>query len=226
MGVKQRQAFKKLGISNESGRTKKTIALSGYFQEVIVISDTKYQAIQGKFSHSHYTIFDILNWKDAGKETKMLQDYLKNDTEKQQISFTSAYGYYQIEWFSRSLISYVGSILCFSFLMGITSLIYSRLYNYSEEEVGRLRALRKIGLSVIDIKKILSSTVKWVIIVPFISAMFITWGIFMIINNYSMASYWNIVLACSALYFFIEITSYLLIVRHYQNFMLKAICTD
>ncbi|MGT2933598.1 FtsX-like permease family protein [Streptococcus catagoni] len=226
MGVMQGEAFRKLGISNERGRTKKTIALSGYFQEVIVISDQKYQAIQDKFSHSHYTIFDILDWKKAGKETKMLQKYLKKDTKKLKVSLSSAYEYYNNEWFTRSLISYVGSILCFSFLVGMTSLIYSRLYNSSEEEVERLKALRKIGLSVTDIKKILSSTVKWILIVPFISAMFVTWGIFMIINNYSMASYWNIVLACSGLYLIIETVSYGLIVSHYQKFILKAICNE
>lgn len=55
------------------------------------------------------------------------------DFKMDQETFMSYYSYYSYENMIRNLI-YVGSILCIAFLIGIASIIYTRLYSLADEE--------------------------------------------------------------------------------------------
>ena len=89
------------------------------------------------------------------------------DFKMDQETFMSYYSYYSYENMIRNLIAYVGSILCIAFLIGIASIIYTRLYSLADEESKKYSIMMKLGVSKKEIKSILSSTVRWILVLPF-----------------------------------------------------------
>ena len=114
--------------------------------------------------------------------------------------------YYDIENLTRRLVSYVGSILCISFLIGIASIIYSRLYSFVDEE-----------LSKAELKDILASTLRWLFVLPFMTALVISWIIIGIINQLTLTSYTGLAVICSFIYLLTELILYIIIKRKYQK---------
>ena len=134
-----------------------------------------------------------------------------------------AKAYYDFENLTRKLVSYVGSILCVSFLIGIASIIYSRLYSSVEEESKKYSIMMKIGLSEAELKNILASTLRWIFVLPFMMALVISWFVIAAINQMTLASYTNLAIICSIIYLIIEMILYIIIKRKYQKKILDNI---
>ena len=125
--------------------------------------------------------------------------------------------YYDIENLTRRLVSYVGSILCISFLIGIASIIYSRLYSFVDEESKKYSIMIKIGLGKAELKDILASTLRWLFVLPFMTALVISWIIIGIINQLTLTSYTGLAVICSFIYLLTELILYIIIKRKYQK---------
>ena len=143
--------------------------------------------------------------------------------EEGKESLMSYYFYYDIENLTRKLVSYVGSILCVSFLIGIASIIYSRLYSSVEEESKKYSIMMKIGLSEAELKSILASTLRWIFVLPFMTALVISWFVIAAINQMTLTSYTNLAIICSIIYLLIELILYIIIKRKYQKKVLDNI---
>ncbi|WP_281198146.1 hypothetical protein [Staphylococcus schleiferi] len=74
-----------------------------------------------------------------------------------------------------------------------------------------------------SIKKVLASTIRWVFVLPFLVALFVTWIIVLYIDQYTITSYYGIGLTCSILYLAIEGILYLIIKKKYQRKILKDV---
>nr|WP_279016775.1 ABC transporter permease [Staphylococcus schleiferi] len=219
LGEMQGKDYKHLGISKKIGSDKRLIALSGYFSSVTIVADEKYQSLKHKFVNDRFFAFNIKNWKTESDATLKNDFKINGDRE----TLTSAFSYYQFEKIQRHIIAYVGGILCFSFLIGIASITYSRLYNLAEEEIKKYKAMVKIGMTKKSIKKVLASTIRWVFVLPFLVALFVTWIIVLYIDQYTITSYYGIGLTCSILYLAIEGILYLIIKKKYQRKILKDV---
>ena len=143
--------------------------------------------------------------------------------EEGKESLISYIFYYDFENLTRRLVSYVGSILCISFLIGIASIIYSRLYSSVEEESKKYSIMIKMGLSKAELKDILASTLRWLFILPFITALIISWIIISIMNQMIVTSYTNLTIICSFIYLLTEFILYMTIKRKYQGKILNNI---
>ena len=117
----------------------------------------------------------------------------------------------------------MGSILCISFLIGIASIIYSRLYSSVEEESKKYSIMIKMGLSKDELKDILASTLRWLFILPFMTALIISWIIISIVNQMIVTSYTNLTIICSFIYLLTEFILYMTIKRKYQEKILNNI---
>ena len=127
------------------------------------------------------------------------------------------YGYYESENLTRRLVSYVGSILCISFLIGIASIIYSRLYSSVEEESKKYSIMIKIGLSQEELNGILASTLRWVFILPFLVSLLETWIFITLINQVTLTSYTNLAGICSLIYIILGLIMYIVIKKKYKK---------
>ncbi|TCD46334.1 ABC transporter permease [Streptococcus sp. X16XC17] len=179
--------FEKLGIKKEQGSDKAVIALSGYFSSITVLENNKYENLSKKLKKERIFAFSIKDWKQAKAEETEIRSFLKIDGTSETLA--SAYSYYYLEKLQRSIVAYVGSILCVSFLIGIASTTYSRLYSSSGEEISKYKTMVKLGMAKDLIQKSLSSTIKWVFVLSFILALFIAWYFIYTLNQYTLVSY-------------------------------------
>ena len=207
------------GIDKESGKEKRIIAMSGYFTSVTVVSDKKYKVLSKDLVKDKIYAFMQSDIK-AGKleDLKSLEKAIGFETGKETLMSYSYY--YDIENLTRRLVAYVGSILCVSFLIGIASIIYSRLYSSVDEESRKYSIMMKMGLSKEEIKDILASTLRWILVVPFVTALAISWIAISLINKVTLTSYTNLAVICSIIYLFTEFIMYMIIKRKYQ----KKVC--
>ena len=207
------------GIDKESGKEKRIIAMSGYFTSVTVVSDKKYKVLSKDLVKDKIYAFMQSDIK-AGKleDLKSLEKAIGFETGKETLMSYSYY--YDIENLTRRLVAYVGSILCVSFLIGIASIIYSRLYSSVDEESRKYSIMMKMGLSREEIKDVLASTLRWIMVVPFVTALAISWIAISLINKVTLTSYTNLAVVCSIIYLFTELIMYMIIKRRYQ----KKVC--
>ncbi len=210
------------GITKEIGTDKRIISMSGYFTSVTVISDKSYESISSALVKDRIYAFTQSDLTNGGSEDlaniKKLIEF--EDGKESLISYIF---YYDIENLTRRLVSYVGSILCISFLIGIASIIYSRLYSSVEEESKKYSIMIKMGLSKAELKDILASTLRWLFILPFITALIISWIIISIMNQMIVTSYTNLTIICSFIYLLTEFILYMTIKRKYQEKILNNI---
>ena len=210
------------GITKEIGTDKRIISMSEYFTSVTVISDRSYESISSALVKDRIYAFTQRNLTNGGSEDLANIKKLIGFEEGKE-SLISYIFYYDIENLTRRLVSYVGSILCISFLIGIASIIYSRLYSSVEEESKKYSIMIKMGLSKAELKDILASTLRWLFILPFITALIISWIIISIVNQMIVTSYTNLTIICSFIYLLTEFILYMTIKRKYQEKILNNI---
>jgi hypothetical protein len=210
------------GITKEIGTDKRIISMSGYFTSVTVISDKSYESISSALVKDRIYAFTQSDLTNGGSEDLANIKKLIGFEEGKE-SLISYIFYYDFENLTRRLVSYVGSILCISFLIGIASIIYSRLYSSVEEESKKYSIMIKMGLSKAELKDILASTLRWLFILPFITALIISWIIISIMNQMIVTSYTNLTIICSFIYLLTEFILYMTIKRKYQEKILNNI---
>ena len=210
------------GITKEIGTDKRIISVSGYFTSVTVISDKSYESISSALVKDRIYAFTQSDLTNGGSEDLANIKKLIGFEEGKE-SLISYIFYYDFENLTRRLVSYVGSILCISFLIGIASIIYSRLYSSVEEESKKYSVMIKMGLSKAELKDILASTLRWLFILPFITALIISWIIISIMNQMIVTSYTNLTIICSFIYLLTEFILYMTIKRKYQEKILNNI---
>ena len=210
------------GITKEIGTDKRIISMSGYFTSVTVISDKSYESISSALVKDRIYAFTQSDLTNGGSEDLANIKKLIGFEEGKE-SLISYIFYYDFENLTRRLVSYVGSILCISFLIGIASIIYSRLYSSVEEESKKYSIMIKMGLSKAELKDILASTLRWLFILPFITALIISWIIISIMNQIVVTSYTNLTIICSFIYLLTEFILYMTIKRKYQEKILNNI---
>ena len=204
------------GITKEIGTDKRIISMSGYFTSVTVISDKSYESISSALVKDRIYAFTQSDLTNGGSEDLANIKKLIGFEEGKE-SLISYIFYYDFENLTRRLVSYVGSILCISFLIGIASIIYSRLYSSVEEESKKYSIMIKMGLSKAELKDILASTLRWLFVLPFMTALVISWIIIGIINQLTLTSYTGLALICSFIYLLTELILYIIIKRKYQK---------
>ena len=210
------------GITKEIGTDKRIISMSGYFTSVTVISDKSYESISSALVKDRIYAFTQSDLTNGGSEDLAnIKKLIGFEDGKESLMSYSLY--YDIENLTRRLVSYVGSILCISFLIGIASIIYSRLYSSVEEESKKYSIMIKMGLSKAELKDILASTLRWLFILPFITALIISWIIISIMNQIVVTSYTNLTIICSFIYLLTEFILYMTIKRKYQEKILNNI---
>lgn len=212
-------------IDKEKGSDKRVIALSGYFTSITVVSDKEYPEISKLLVKDKIYAFEqkkqkVIKTKDFDK--------LKNEVgfDQKKETLISYYELYNIENLTRKLISYVGSILCVSFLIGIASILYSRLNSSIDEDVKKYGIMMKMGLKREELDDILASTLRWIFIMPFVTSFAVSLIFVILINSYTLTSYTGLAVICSGIYIFIEVILYILIKRRYQTNIHRKISYD
>ena len=211
-------------ITASAGDQEKSIALSGYFQSAAVVSDEDYERMKNDFPRESIYAYDIDHWEEKKELTQKVVDLAEIDEQKETLA--SAYKYYSVERTTRYVVSYVGSILCVSFMLAIASLIYTYLYAMTKEEISKYRIMTKLGLPRSALKSILGKTVKTIYLIPFLLALTASWGFIFYMEQYVLVSYIGIGVKVSLFYVAIAILLYSIIKRKYEKKIIDAVYSE
>ncbi|MDD3363221.1 MAG: ABC transporter permease [Hespellia sp.] len=199
------------------------IGLDGYFNSTTVVSDEVFEGIKDQLIVKDFYAFDVQNWTSLHKETDEMYERFLPLRDKQEATFISDYYYYETDKLAKNLILYIGSILCFSFLLGITSFIYSRLYSTMEKECDYYKNIVKIGLAKKELKKVLNKYIEILMWTPFVLGLLFLWGGILIIDKMSVISNLGTGIICTVVYIVVQGLMVLLVKRMYSKKIMEGV---
>lgn len=205
------------------GFSENLLTLSGYLNTTTVVSDEGFYKIMGELESFDIYAFDVDNWTALAEESQRLMDQFEPLRENREGTFITAWHYYQTEQLTQNLILYVGSVLCFSFLLAVASFIYSRLYSTMEKECMKYKGVVKIGLSRLELYKILNSILKVIVILPYAFALIYMWIGVLMIDRFTIISNVPTAVICTAIYSIMQLLVYLVIKRGYRKNIVKGV---
>lgn len=210
-----------------NGHSQKLIALSGMFNSITILSDDTFKKLYTKsypvLIESNLYSYNLDNWTIYNNVGKEITSKLKNTIDSRKAAFISAPYYYETDRLTKNLIFYVGSIMCFSFILAIASFIYSKLYSNIEKDCEKYKNIIKLGLSKKELFKILSSNLKLIIFTPFVLSIVYMWIGILFVEKYIIISNIPIAAKYTVIYTFIQIVLYIIIKKSYQKNIEKGV---
>ncbi|HFI0423801.1 TPA: FtsX-like permease family protein [Streptococcus suis] len=182
------------------GYSEATITLSGFTNSVCVVNDSVFDTLKPQMDSKTITAFVYDNWEMNSHSPEAIESALKTSTENLDANVIIAYNYYRTSQLQNNLTLYIGSILCFTFILAVASFIYSRLYSELDAECKKYKGIVKIGLSKKELSSALRKVTSLILLIPFLVALIYLWiGIFIseqfaIVSNIPVAFWCTVVL--------------------------------
>lgn len=199
------------------GYTSENVFLTGLVNSITVLDDEYFEMISPKLVQKTMYLFDYLDWETNQAIVDKIMNQFEDKTENREINIIDAYGYYQTSKLQNNLILYVGSMLCFTFILAIGSFIYSRLYTGLEAESEKFKGIVKIGLSKKELRKILYRETALLLVIPFVFALFYLWISILITDKYVFVSNIPTGVIGSIILIIIQIILYVIVSVTYKN---------
>lgn len=206
-----------------AGNADTGIVLSGFTNSVSVISDAVFDSLKPELESKTIYAFNYDNWEQNSESPKAIETALKSDLEEGEVNFISAYRYYRTSQLQNNLTLYIGSMLCFTFILAVASFIYSRLYSEIDAECRRYRGIVKIGLSRKELASILNRIIFMILWTPFIVALIYLWIGIMISEHFSIISNIPTALGCTAVLVILQTILYFIINRAYRKAVFQKV---
>lgn len=206
-----------------AGNADTGIVLSGFTNSVSVISDTVFESLKPELESKTIYAFNYDNWELNSESPKAIETALKSDIEKGEVNFIPAYRYYRTSQLQNNLTLYIGSMLCFTFILAVASFIYSRLYSEIDAECRRYRGIVKIGLSRKELASILNKIISMILWMPFIVALIYLWIGIMISEHFSIISNIPTALGCTAVLVILQTILYFIINHAYRKAVFQKV---
>lgn len=187
-------------VLSVEGCTDSVITLSGFTNGICVINDSVFDALKSQMNSKTITAFIYDNWEMNSHSPEAIKNSLKTTIENGDANVITAYSYYRSSQIQNNLTLYIGSMLCFTFILAVASFIYSRLYSELNAECKKYKGIVKIGLSKKELSAVLNKVTSLILWVPFFVALIYLWiGIFIserfaIVSNVPVAFWCTIAL--------------------------------
>ena len=208
---------------NVKGSSNRIIALSGLFNSITVMPDSVVKSIITKIQKQNIFSYNIDNWTNYNNISEDIKISIDDTLQNRSATFISATHYYETDRLTKNLILYVGSIMCFSFLLAIASFIYSKLYSNIEKDCEKYKNLVKLGLSKKELFKILTFLVKTILFLPFGLAIIYMWVGVLFVEKYIIVSNIPIAIKYTIIYAVLQTIIYIAIKKSYQKNIEKGV---
>lgn len=187
-------------VLSVEGYSESVIMLSGFTTSVCVVNDSIFDVLKAQMNNKTITAFTYDNWELNNHSPEAITNSLKTTIENGDTNVITAYSYYRSSQIQNNLTLYIGSMLCFTFILAVASFIYSRLYSELDAECKKYKGIVKIGLSKKELSSVLSRETFLILCIPFFVALIYLWlGIlisdrFVVVSNVPIAFWCTVVL--------------------------------
>ncbi len=144
----------------------------GTYSRIYVTSDEAFRRLSERFQTGRYYGWDVPEWetKQAADLAAAITDNLPRGGPDAKFSFRASSYWYQVDKLVYKLIFFVGAFISLVFFVASSSFIYFRFYTDVAQERIKFQGLRKIGLSVADLKKTVTIELALLFFIPYIAA--------------------------------------------------------
>lgn len=209
-----------------AGFTEENILLSGFVNSISVLNDADFEKVNDNLSYKSIYSFDYKDWETTSNVVEQITQTFEKKINEGQINIVDAYGYYQSSLLQNNLTLYIGSMLCFTFILAVASFIYSRLYSELELECKKYKGIVKIGLSKRELSNLLNKELILVLIVPFMIALVYLWIGVIISEKYMIVSNIPVCIISTIILFIVQIILYLILNNAYKNAVFEKVYTE
>ena len=205
------------------GNTDSIITLSGFTSSICVLNDAVFEALQPQMKNITITAFLYDNWETNSYSPETIENKLKSSIESRDANVIDAYSYYHSTQLQNNLTLYIGSMLCFTFILAVASFIYSRLYSELEAECKKYRGIVKIGLSKKELSAALSKVTSLILWIPFLVAVAYLWIGIAISERYVIVSNVPVAFRCTIVLFAVQTVVYFIINGSYKKAVFRKV---
>lgn len=205
------------------GNTDSIITLSGFTSSICVLNDAVFEALQPQMKNITITAFLYDNWETNSDSPETIKNKLKSTIESRDANVIDAYSYYHSTQLQNNLTLYIGSMLCFTFILAVASFIYSRLYSELEAECKKYKGIVKIGLSKKELSTALNKVTSLILWIPFLVAVAYLWIGIAISERYVIISNVPVAFRCTIVLFAVQTVVYFIINVSYKKAVFRKV---
>ncbi|WP_054950545.1 ABC transporter permease [Numidum massiliense] len=157
-----------LQLKVDDVRDKAVLNVDGRTTNMLVVSDADYdQLAQGAPQKRHIAFYgyELQNWQQAGVAVEKIEQRIP---EKQQEFFQSRIEPYVMAKQIFSLTFFIGAFVSVLFFIAAGSMLYFKLFTELQEDQAQFKALRRIGLTKREVRKIATTQVGLIFFLPFL----------------------------------------------------------
>lgn len=176
----------------------------------IVINDKEYSTLKSKLSGEEFSVYygyNIKKWMKAEKAVNELENGIPKDMKTQ---FTERVISFSNNMKGMSLFFFIGTFIAILFFIATGSILYFKLFNEIQKDRQEFISLKKIGMSIAEVKKIVSFQCFIIFFLPFVVGVSHT--------SFAIAALSNILRTSLSLYLMIIVGIYLLLQIIYFSF--------
>lgn len=140
----------------------------GTYSNLYVLNDTDFENQDAVLNKGIYYGYSVPDWTEASTAAEKIFAQIGNDNNA--FTYRSSPDWYQTDQLTYKLILFVGSFISIVFFIAAGSFIYFRFYTDVQEEKGKYRNLRKIGMTIREVKKIITVQLAILFFIPILLA--------------------------------------------------------
>lgn len=140
-----------------------------YLGEMIILNGDDYATLKERLDGDEATLhlMNVENWKEAGPVLQRIEEQLKAGADNQDdVQIASKIEDYERQRNSNGILFYVSTFLSVLFFFGSFILLYLHLFSSVEREKEKYSKLRLIGITVLEMKHIISKEIATIFFIP------------------------------------------------------------
>jgi len=146
------------------GAVQENIFPEGSFRNLYVLNDSDFEKQDSVLNKGIYYGYLVPNWTEASAAAEKISIQIGNDWDA--FKYRSSPDWYQTDQLTYKLILFVGAFISIVFFIAAGSFIYFRFYTDVQEEKGKFRNLRKIGMTIREVKQIITVQLAILFFIP------------------------------------------------------------
>lgn len=140
----------------------------GSYGKLYVLNDSDFEKQDSVLNKGVYYGYSVPDWTEASTAAEKIRAQIRTDGNA--FKYRSSPDWYQTDQLTYKLILFVGSFMSIVFFIAAGSFIYFRFYTDVQEEKVKYRNLRKIGMTIREVKKIITVQLAILFFIPILLA--------------------------------------------------------
>nr|WP_275444735.1 ABC transporter permease [Paenibacillus sp. ACRRX] len=140
----------------------------GSYRKLYVLNDTDFEKQDSVLNKGVYYGYLVPDWTEASRAAEKINAQIGTDWSA--FKYRSSPDWYQTDQLTYKLMLFVGTFISIVFFIAAGSFIYFRFYTDVQEEKGKYRKLRKIGMTNREVNQIITVQLAILFFIPVILA--------------------------------------------------------